>query len=370
MKNKIILFSSFLLISIFSLSAMQRPAIKMSDDYISKQEMRMQKLEDHLQVESRYYDYLSSYAANCYITADALIWAVENRAWPYYIVLEPEDDPYIWNFKDRKLHFDPGFRVGFGFKTRFDWDAFFGYTFFHSTIKEQASSEEGLFGLFFGLPFQTIKAKYEMDYDMIDLEIGRPFHAGKYLAFKPYFGARGGWLEQKGQNDYEGEIQVIPGIDDTVPARNRFREKMWLIGPRAGMDGDFFFGKTGLSIWGKFAGALLYTETDNYLEIYATDLTTSEMYLQTRTTRKYSDLKATLQIACGLAWGDLLDNDQFGLCLRAGWEANYWFNQFQESIFLRRPDITPFGADISTDITSYPQPIILQGFTIHLRFDF
>ena len=372
MKNKIILLGSFLLIGAFSLSAMQRPGLKMSDDYMAKQEMRMQKLEDHLQVESRYYDYLPSLAANCYITADALVWAVNNRGWPYYIQIEPPGDPYEWNFKYRKLHFDPGFRVGFGFKTRFDWDAFFGYTFFHSTLKEQASSDDGLFGLYFGLPFQTVKTKYEMDYDMIDLEIGRPFHAGKYLAFKPYFGARGGWIDQKGVNDYEGEITPPPfGIEDTVPAKNRFREKMWMIGPRAGMDGDFFFGKTGISIWGKLAGALLYLETDNYLELFATDVATSGMYLRNRITQKYSDLKATLQLACGLAWGDLLDDDQFGLSIRAGWEANYWWNQFHESIFLRRVELSPIGVFEETrDVFVDSQAMIIQGFTCSIRFDF
>ena len=370
MKNKISFFCGLMLLC-FSLSAMQKTSedpLKASNkkslhtqDSKDSKDARLKKLEEERICQDRFFDYLPSYAANCYITIDTLIWTANNHGWPFIIT---RVDDYDAEVRYKKLDFDPGVRGGFGIKTPFDWDILGQFTYFKHDVSQSTGSDRGCIAPYVPQPFLYGKTKWNLKYRMIDLEFGRSISIRKTFSFKSHIGARGGWINQRGTTKYEGRIPVgvIPPPRD-VPAKALYSEKEWVIGPRAGIDTNLFFGSTGLNLYGNLAGALLYGDSDNWGEVWDTDSATLLLEKRGRYKSKIQDLKANLQVAFGLSWGGFIHKENFALCIKAGWEGNYWWNQFQEAVTWRIDDDNPFGF-------MHNQPLIIQGGVINIRFDF
>jgi len=357
-----------LLLLCFSLSAMQKSEdpLKLSNkpSLVTKtpKEESIKKTEDTNDTQKRYFDYLYSYAANCYVSLEALIWTANNHGWPYVISRIDDLDAEI---KYKKLDFDPGFRGGFGIKTAFDWDMLFQFTFFNHDVSQSTSCDRGCIAPYVPAPFLYSKTKWSVKYRMIDLELGRSISIRKTFSFKSHIGIRGGWIKQRGTTKYDGRIPPGPIPDPRdVPATAQYSEKEWVVGPRAGVDTALFFGSTGLNFYGNLAGALLYGDSDNWGEVWDTDSATLLLEKRGRFSSKIQDLKANLQVAFGLAWGDFITKDNnIALTLRLGWEGNYWWNQFQENVTWRIGDDNTFGY-------LHNQPLIIQGGVINIRFDF
>ena len=129
MKKNILLTVIGLLIFTFSISAKDlspRRGPLLSYKIGNTQENRIQKIEDYLQLDKHYFDYLDSYAANCYFTLDILVWTATNRGWPYHV--KPTDDVFhqrIAHVRWPDFDYEPGFRMGWGVKTPLDWDVYF-----------------------------------------------------------------------------------------------------------------------------------------------------------------------------------------------------------------------------------------------------
>lgn len=62
--------------------------------------------------------------------------------------------------------------------------------------------------------FNYTKVTMNLDYNIFDLELERPYYLGRKLIFKPYFGLRAGWIDQK----FEAAVRFI--IDDDVFVTN------------------------------------------------------------------------------------------------------------------------------------------------------
>jgi len=354
-----ILVCSFLFC--FSVSAMQSLSGEKKSSSKETLQKKVKELEDYLQIRKQYYNYLPTYLANCYLTTDLLVWTANNHGWPFYLQLGGSSAVPVFKTVYKDFDFDVGVRVGFGYKTPYDWELLLLWTGFWHDITQSKRDDYGLMAAFVPVSFYKAKSKWNLTYHMADLESARVFNSGKYFAMRPHFGLRGGWFDQKGDNNYEDPIAPpLPG-EATVPARTYYREKMWVLGPRVGFDGDLFFGKTGLSLYGNLAAALLYANVKSELTIWDTE--DGNLSERGTTLSDIDDLKATLQLAFGLSWGDFISSDKDrALRFRIGWEANYWWNQFQEYIVWRNTDDT-YNYNIN-------QPVILQGVTINARFDF
>ena len=358
------LFSVFVLsfLFCFPLSAMQSLSNEKKESSKELLQKRVQELEAYLQIRKNYYSYVPSYRANCYLTIDALVWTANNHGWPFYYqigAMDPNNPVLEVKYKD--FHFDGGMRLGFGAKTNYDWEVLFQWTSFWHDISQNRTDSYGLMAAYVPVSFFKVRAKWDLDYQMIDLECARPFNAGKCFVLRPHFGIRGGWLDQKGDNHYEQPTTPpIPG-EETVPARAYYKEKMWIVGPRTGFDGDLFFGKTGFSLYGNLAAALLYANVNSKLKLWVTE---DNVFMQRGTMfSKSNDLKASLQLAFGFSWGKFITKGKgVGLRFRTGWEANYWWNQFQELI--------AWNTTNETYTYNLNQPLIIQGAAINARIDF
>ena len=348
----------FLMLGCVSLFAMQQATTGQRQTAYESMQQQISEIKEQLQIDTKYYDYLPTYAANCYFSVEALAWTATNNAWPFalkYALIGEFSDVYWTN---RKFDYDPGLRMGFGVKTCYDWDIFVQWTYFNSKHSDSLTDESGLISEYVYDRFTHIHSTWRLKYNMIDLEIGRAFHGARTLAIKPFIGLRGGWLRQKGHNKADG----VYGIPDLygVPSDVVGKEKTWLVGPRTGVNIDYFFGNTGLSLYGNLAAALVYAEAKSIVESWNTEFATGVFEITDRYASKFDDLKATLQVAFGLSWGDFVDEQDIGLRVRAGWEANYWWNQYDQYLFFQ-----PEGPSYRPN-----EPLILQGATINARLDF
>ena len=156
MRKKVSLILLGLLLLSFSVSARDlspRRGPLLSYKIGVTQENRIQKIEDFLQLDKKYFDYLDSYAANCYFDLDIIFWNASNTGWPYYLkpTNVPTDRTKAIN-KRPSSEYDAGFRMGWGIKTPLDWDIYLQATHFSPSIKDSKSDPAGLNGAFSPAP--------------------------------------------------------------------------------------------------------------------------------------------------------------------------------------------------------------------------
>ena len=366
--KKIVIIYSALLIGSFSLSAMQQTAAK-NHGAINYQnhEERIKKMENHLQLDNRYYDHLSSYSANMFLNAECLYWTAENEGFQIGFNFPKGEDNFLeLTSLERAFHYGPGFRIGLGYKPHIDWDLYLSYTYFHHTSKDKFSGDIYPYGIGIQGRIAHIESSLKIKYDILDLELGRFFHVGQTLSLRPHIGLIGGWIKQIGTNRGSGLIDESPDpLQPFPPIYVNYHEKIWLIGPRAGFDLELFFSKNyGFSLYGSLSGALVY-ENINYNRIATSSTQTGGIHSTINSATKNKDeLVGTLQSSIGLSWGDFLtDSEDVALNIRAGWECNIWFDQYTPNDLV----VYEKGAYSVMDIT---ENLVLQGFVLSTRIDF
>ena len=363
--KKLILVCSALLIGSFSVSAMQQTTLDKhrGDTSYQNHEERIKKMESHLQLDNCYYDHLSSYAANMYLNAEFLYWAAENEGF-YVGSSAPGDSPPFTEIY-RDFDYGPGVRIGLGFKPPIDWDLYLSWTYFKNTSKEKFAGELLMFNTPVR-PLGRIESSLTIKYNILDLEFGRPYHIGQTFSVRTHVGLRGGWIKNNGRNDGYDAAAPTPS-DQYSPTYFSFKEKYWLIGPRAGFAADLFFSKDyGFSLYGNFSGALMYGKLNsNFITVWTNYPALDLAYFGPIIISDKNDVLANMQCALGLAWGDFItDDDSVALCIRAGWEFNYWWDMYNPREYFW------FESDGDTSLQHITEAMYLQGLVVSARLDF
>jgi hypothetical protein len=158
-----------------------------------------------------------------FLTGDLLIWKTQidglSYASEYTIEANNDQGPLQpLNGKTNNPHFNYqyGFKAALGCNLSHDgWDAILSWTWFRDESKSHAQATDN-YALFPSLlmsplsigPFLTTASeadfKWDLHFDMLDLEMGREFYAGKWLALRPFFGLRSAWIDQNNKAMYYG----------------------------------------------------------------------------------------------------------------------------------------------------------------------
>jgi len=351
-----------------NLSAMQTSNKNGKSSYQNHEE-RINKMENHLQLDNRYYDHLSSYNVNMYFVGEFLYWSGENEG--FGIGLDQsqssgEDADQTFLILNRDFEYSPAFRVGLGFKPFVDWDMYFSYTRFHHTSKKKFSGEIRTVGfLTLDEVIGRVDSSFKIKYDILDLEFGRPFHVGQTFSVKTHVGLRGGWIKHYGSNAGFDDTGTPGPTDPTTPIYLNNTEKSWLIGPRAGFDAEYFFSKNyGFSIYGAFSGTIAYANVDLYNQSLTSSTTGGILTSTVFKANDKDDLFTNLQCSIGLGWGDFLtEEENVALRIRAGWEMNYWWDQYSS------PEVYIIDGD-PFSVQDLNEALLLQGFVLSGRLDF
>lgn len=197
--------------------------------------------------------------ADIFVTGEFIYWTVREDHLGF--VLAQSNSKGSLAHPDWK--FSPGFKVGLGMLFDHDgWDIYANYTFLrpHDITKEVKSSSERVLidnvWIFNIGAAQTIYqqafTKWDLNFNVVDLELGRNFFISRYLQLRPYFGLKGTWQEQEARVAFHGTASNVP---TTNVSENKI--DMWGVGLLAGLDTAWHFSKS-FSLVGEVAASALW----------------------------------------------------------------------------------------------------------------
>lgn len=316
-----------------------------------------------------------------FLSGDLLIWQTQTESLSYAglydLGVNNANTDYaslsLNNGKIKNPDFDYqyGFKVGLGCNLSHDgWDALLAWTWFRDNSHSTTSPKNNqlLFPslLFAGysiadiLPSATqATSHWKLNLDLLDLEIGREFYAGKWLALRPFFGLRSSWIRQKDNLNYSN-ISLLGVELNYLSATANFTNNFWGFGPRVGCNGEWQFG-SGWSLYGNGAAALQYGYFHLAQNTGAVDTTNTPMTLL-NVGNSFHSIKPCVDLEVGLRWDYMFFHDSFHLGLHAGWQQLLFFSQNQMMRFLNLLQPAQFVQNQGD--------LGFQGWTVGARFDF
>jgi hypothetical protein len=279
-----------------------------------------------------------------YFTAEWLYWRTRQEGMEFATVKKVDFD------------FQSGFRVGLGVHLPYDrWDIYINYTRFNPEDSDRTHGSIYPLYLFQGTDTHIVavseaRAKWEIEFQNVDIEIGRPFYIAKTLVFRPFFGMKGAWIDQDAHVRYAGGF---------IPAgqtfRTHFENDFKGAGPLIGIESNWLIGAD-FSFFGNLAAALVVGHFDNEQVQHQLD--------GAKTVDLNSDfnlVSPTLQMIAGLAWDRNFNRERWHVGLSAGFETQYWWSQNQIEQFTDSD--FPIYVREKGDLAFY-------GLTLRGRFDF
>ncbi len=255
------------------------------------------------------------------------------------------------------FEYKPGFKVGLGLNFDHDnWVGFIEFTRLHMTIGDKktrpdwaSSFQPSWFTSGQDANTTELKGRWKLDLDILDFELGRPEYVGQKLIFKPFFGLRGGWIDQ---------TYIATRIVSNIQSLNNIKSRSWLVGPRAGIDTQWLLG-AGFRFNGDIAASLFYQYFRNVTMKRQNYANPSILDANIRNNEGY--ITPQIDMAIGLGWGKYFGKSKYHFDILANYELQYYFNQN-----MMRDLKNMFDSRVS----SSPDDLMFHGLTFAMRFDF
>lgn len=297
--------------------------------------------------------------------ADFLYWTADEDPSTVYAFHLSDTSAQIGSVVNLYTSADPGFRIGAGGNLSYDgWDFAGAWTYYHNSSTNSVSvltngTNLGLFSVFLtdgnpGIP--TASATWKLNYNAMNLDLGRAFYVSKGLSLRPFISSETIWMHRWLAVNYGVEDAGQPIIVNT-PGKYRGRANFWSTGPRAGMDTKWVLGCTGWNLTSNIALSMLFGEFKSSAMCVQGPLNS----LRADYTNKYWSAIPHLQLMLGLGWESCFCSDQYFISFSAGWELNqFWsVNNFLNA-----------SPDVETIILSTSGGVFMQGLTFRTKFDF
>ncbi len=252
--------------------------------------------------------------------------------------------------------FHSGFKVAIGTNLNHDnWMAAVEYTRLHchdhasSTVDGVTHFLSANWLLSTTPSFVSTDGHWKFEYDVLDLSFIRPCYVGTHLTFKPYFGLRGGWIDQNLNAQY---FLAVTNQEST----SHNKSDTWMIGPRAGIGMNWFLGK-GFRLLAHAAGSLLYQEFENSHSEVINTLTVTNVSFKDENHQVTPNVEGDL----GFGWGTYFDNSNWHFDLLASYHFEVYWSQ---------NDMRRIRDELVTTDFAKPGTLGLQGLTITAQLDF
>lgn len=283
----------------------------------------------------------SSYAYSFELFAEPLYWrATEVIDWAFTNNQSTTNQSITYKTID--FDYKPGFRVGVGLKGDLDTELYFTKYFTDAKDQVYGNTTSAFLATKIAQPsagfaYQAEQVDFDIDYNMIDWDLGKRFYVTQSLMLRPIVGISGGWIDQKIKTNLQGAISASENL------KNNF----YGVGPKAGIE----------------AQIKLFNHNDAQLNLVA-DFATDYLWGHwTITDHLYDSVGRTIEIstnkremgAVGLQALLGLNFDYKQFSMKFGYEINDWLNQNQ----------------IFDDATGgHETDLILQGITLKLAYYF
>ncbi|OGN59779.1 MAG: hypothetical protein A3D96_06765 [Chlamydiae bacterium RIFCSPHIGHO2_12_FULL_44_59] len=305
---------------------------------------------------------------NCggfFLAADFLYWRAENHGFSYAYE-QKTTSPVGLNVGSvlrMNPDWDPAFRVGLGWNTRYDfWDVFLNYTWYRNHSSETRTSANGFFPLWplsnvQQATFSSVNANSRFTMNMGDLEVGRMLFLTRTLAIRPHVGAEGGSIHERFYDSFSDLIVGGAHSGQRFSGKNNW----WGVGPRAGVNTEFHL-SCGFSLKGNLAGALLYGKNQARSQNETLQVGATAFAIEREYEDDYYQLVPHLQLALGFQWQTCFLCEKMLYRMSVLWETNYWWNQFNLPVGLEGflPPLPTIGN----------QPLTMEGLTVNLEWGF
>ncbi len=253
----------------------------------------------------------------------------------------------------------PGFKVGIGYNTTHDgWDLELIWTHFNGRANSSNDNESDLnvtllpLWSAFGPATDTsgtilwatqANTSWRVNLNLVDLELGREFWTSKMLTLRPHIGFRVALIRQKFEIDYLGGIwgtasngsPILTGgpFTNEVDMKNHFSGG----GVRGGLDTVWNFGccdpcSGNWGIFGNLALSLIYGKFDvdqnefNESPLAVTGFAKTPIL---ETEDNFRAVRGMVDLALGLQWQSLFNDNNYGILIQLAWEFHQFFNQNQ-----------------------------------------
>lgn len=353
--------------------------MKTPEDRLASIECQIKQLQDQICECCQPFPFNSSF----YVKGEWLYWKFTEGGTEYAInnvaAVPSDNTPDIPGGHVDKVEFDwqSGFRVGAGYHfEEKGWDLFLRY----SQVKPDGHSHKS--GILFPLlnyqdsfpvvAVTSADAKWNIDYKVLDFELGRRFLIDPTLSFRPYFGLKAARINQHFQVAYGNNdvrfVGVIPiGQSNLVKEKNDFEG----IGLSAGLATLWEMSECyGFSLYGRATASLLVSEikTKQTQDLWGPPLsgevptpTVLDQDIDLRST--FHRLLPVVDLAFGLEWARGFCCDQYRIQFHAGIEGQYWWRQN----YLERFTGTTAAPEVYLRPT---EDLGIYGLNVGARFDF
>lgn len=293
-----------------------------------------------------------------FVTADILYWhpRVSGTAFAYTNSRPTVAIPIKGRTKKIDFGWEWGFRFGIGRNFCHDkWDLYLNYTNFDSNDSTSASAGYNstvvpLKGsIITGGGVGIAKSHFSLDYDAIDLELGRHFFVSGKLSLRPFLGLKTAWIDLSQVTRYtEGSIGVRT-------EQIRDDSDFWGLGPRLGFHSEWDI-RNGFRFVGDLSAALMY----GYFDISLQEKLTSS-HSQVKLSANEHRFLPNAQLFLGFGYGTYCEKEEFYISIDVGYEAQYFWRANQ---MLRVYEYNAYRYEnISEDMS-------MHGITFKLRLDF
>ncbi len=253
--------------------------------------------------------------------------------------------------------YKPGFQVGFVLNTPYDhWNFSGNYLWFQSTANLSAESEKEdyLFSPLFSispydLPILSLNCSWDLQVNVADLTLSRPYYSGKSLTVVPSIGLKTAFISQ--DFDLSATIYNISVSGESTTAKST----SWGVGPKIGAQTNYLLG-LGFSLFGDLSTSLLYTTFTKLHVDYQNSLNQSSF----ASNNQANIIQPIIDTAMGLSYGNYLLKDSFYMNL----QVSYNFTTFFSQNMMRALVAT------ATSAQAVPANLYLQGVSVGLSLLF
>jgi len=302
------------------------------------------------------------------------------------------------------VSWDPGFRVGIGYNWRCDgWDTYLNWTSFCNSRSDSvsvASLDDGfivspwaysLYGIdgdsiILSTPWTSVKGKWSLNFNQIDLELGRKYWLSKCFSLRPYAGLRGQWLETTLKVD--SNFVTSPNFDTRVTSAtdsSKITDDAWGGGFLVGIQPNWHL-CSNFIIYSNWSGSLTWGEykskRSETFELTSGSITST---LPLKFDYNFYGMLATIDLGIGFRWEENWCCDRYRTSLDLGWEHHLIFDynhRIQFTGLQTELESSPINAAAPTPTAPYAGGIgglgysesgctlSMGGFVLRVRVDF
>lgn len=244
----------------------------------------------------------------------------------------------------------PGFRLGMGWNTTYDrWDLFVNWTLYKNHANGDVTVQTPGWEIIAQQDnFLAMKGSWKLWNNCLDMELGRAYYLTERLSLRSHYGVRGAVLKQKSSATFSIPTGTVLGETD------RSLNKFWGVGPRAGVQTKYHVGK-GFCVVGKGAFAVLFGQEKWKAKSigYTANLPAVDF---NKNGDMFQTLVPNLNLFLGIEWDTCVSCDEVFFGMQAGWEVNYWMNQY--------------AIQLPTNVSPANNPVTMEGLTVNFHVDF